>query len=64
MQTPLYPPLLKLRATSIGFGKVPLALDARGRYAVDRAAFAAATGPTRIFLLCNPGGGTVFTRGR
>ena len=66
MQTPLYPPLLRVPGNiGLRFDEVPLARDASGRYAVDRQAFAAAIqSDTRIFLLCNPHNpvGRVFTR--
>jgi cystathionine beta-lyase len=66
MQTPLYPPLLRVPGNiGLRFDEVPLARDARGRYAVDLGAFEAALRPdTRILLLCNPHNpvGRVFTR--
>jgi cystathionine beta-lyase len=66
MQTPLYPPLLRVPGNiGLRFDEVPLARDASGRYSVDHAAFEAAIRPdTRIFLLCNPHNpvGRVFTR--
>ncbi len=66
MQTPLYPPLLRVPGNiGLRFDEVPLARDASGRYSVDHGAFEAAIRPdTRIFLLCNPHNpvGRVFTR--
>jgi cysteine-S-conjugate beta-lyase len=66
MQTPLYPPLLRVPGNlGLRFDEVPLARDAAGRYTVDHAAFAAAIRPdTRILLLCNPHNpvGRVFSR--
>jgi cysteine-S-conjugate beta-lyase len=66
MQTPLYPPLLRVPGNiGLRFDEVPLARDARGRYAVDLAAVEAAIRPdTRVMLLCNPHNpvGRVFTR--
>jgi cystathionine beta-lyase len=66
MQTPLYPPLLRVPGNvGLRFDEVPLAENAAGRYAVDLEAFAAAVRPdTRIALLCNPHNpvGRVFTR--
>jgi cystathionine beta-lyase len=66
MQTPLYPPLLRVPGNiGLRFDEVPLARDTGGRYSVDLEAFAAAIQPdTRIFLLCNPHNpvGRVFTR--
>ena len=66
MQTPLYPPLLRVPGNiGLRFDEVPLARDARGRYSVDHGAFEAAIRlDTRIFLLCNPHNpvGRVFTR--
>jgi len=67
MQTPLYPPILRVPGNiGLRFDEVPLARDASGRYAVDRQAVAAAIqSDTRVFLLCNPHNpvGRVFTRG-
>jgi cystathionine beta-lyase len=66
MQTPLYPPLLRVPGNiGLRFDEVPLARDAGGRYSVDLEAFAATVRPdTRILLLCNPHNpvGRVFTR--
>jgi cystathionine beta-lyase len=66
MQTPLYPPLLRVPGNiGLRFDEVPLARDTGGRYSVDLEAFGAAIQPdTRIFLLCNPHNpvGRVFTR--
>jgi cystathionine beta-lyase len=66
MQTPLYPPLLRVPGNiGLRFDEVPLARDTGGRYSVDLEAFAAAIQPdTRIFLLCNPHNpvGRVFAR--
>jgi cystathionine beta-lyase len=66
MQTPLYPPLLRVPGNiGLRFDEVPLARDARGRYAVELATVEAAIRPdTRIMLLCNPHNpvGRVFTR--
>jgi cystathionine beta-lyase len=66
MQTPLYPPLLRVPGNiGLRFDEVPLARDAGGRYSVDLEAFAEAIRPdTRILLLCNPHNpvGRVFTR--
>jgi cystathionine beta-lyase len=66
MQTPLYPPLLRVPGNiGLRFDEFPLARDAAGRYAVDLAAFESAIRPdTRILLLCNPHNpvGRVFTR--
>jgi cystathionine beta-lyase len=66
MQTPLYPPLLRVPGNiGLRFDEVPLARSSTGRYSVDQAAFEAAVKPdTRIFLLCNPHNpvGRVFTR--
>jgi len=66
MQTPLYPPLLRVPGNlGLRFDEVPLARDAAGRYSVDGAAFEASIKPdTRVFLLCNPHNpvGRVFTR--
>src|SRR5262245_3343073 len=66
MQTPLYPPLLRVPGNvGLRFDEVPLGRDANGRYAVDHAAVEAAIRPdTRSFLRCNPHNpvGRVFTR--
>jgi cystathionine beta-lyase len=66
MQTPLYPPLLRVPGNvGLRFDEVPLARNAAGQYAVDLEAFAAAIrSDTRIALLCNPHNpvGRVFTR--
>ena len=66
MQTPLYPPLLRVPGNlGLRFDEVPLARGGAGRYSVDGAAFRAALKPdTRIFLLCNPHNpvGRVFGR--
>jgi cystathionine beta-lyase len=66
MQTPLYPPLLRVPGNiGLRFDEVPLARSPRGEYAVDLDAFRATLRPdTRILLLCNPHNpvGRVFTR--
>ncbi len=66
MQTPLYPPLLRVPGNlGLRFDEVPLARDGAGRYSVDQAALEATIKPdTRVLLLCNPHNpvGRVFTR--
>jgi cystathionine beta-lyase len=66
LQTPLYPPLLRVPGNiGLRFDEVPLARGPGGRYAVDHPAFEAAIRPdTRVFLSCNPHNpvGRVFTR--
>ncbi len=66
MQTPLYPPLLRVPGNlGLRFDEVPLARDGGGRYKVDHAALEATIKPdTRVLLLCNPHNpvGRVFTR--
>jgi cystathionine beta-lyase len=66
MQTPLYPPLLRVPGNlGLRFDEVPLAPDAGGRYGIDHAAIEAAIKPdTRVLLLCNPHNpvGRVFSR--
>jgi cystathionine beta-lyase len=66
MQTPLYPPLLRVPGNlGLRFDEVPLARDATGRYGLDHAALEATIKPdTRVLLLCNPHNpvGRVFTR--
>jgi cystathionine beta-lyase len=66
MQTPLYPPLLRVPGNiGLRFDEVPLAREPGGRYAVDHRAFEAAIKPdTRVFLSCNPHNpvGRVLTR--
>jgi len=67
MQTPLYPPLLRVPGNlGLRFDEVPLARDAAGRYGVDQDAVEATIRPdTRVLLLCNPHNpvGRVLTRG-
>ncbi len=66
LQTPLYPPILRLPGNlGLRLDEAPLARDADGRYAVDVDAFERAVHPdTRLFLLCNPHNpvGRAFTR--
>lgn len=66
MQTPLYPPILRVPAnTGVRMDEAPLARDAAGRYRLDPERIVAALRPdTRVFFLCNPHNpvGRVFTR--
>jgi cystathionine beta-lyase len=66
LQTPVYPPLLRVPANAgLVLDDAPLARSADGRYAVDLEAAATAIGPrTRMLLLCSPHNpvGRVFTR--
>jgi cystathionine beta-lyase len=66
MQTPLYPPLLRVPGNlGLRFDEVPLARDGQGRYSVDRPKLEATIKPdTKVLLLCNPHNpvGRVFTR--
>jgi cystathionine beta-lyase len=66
IQTPAYPPLLRVPGNvGLTADLVPLRRDMDGRYAVDFEAFAAAiTERTKVFLLCNPHNpvGRVFER--
>jgi len=66
LQTPVYPPLLRVPGNArLVLDEAPLARAADGRYAIDLDAVAAAIGPrTRMLLLCSPHNpvGRVFTR--
>jgi cystathionine beta-lyase len=66
LQTPVYPPILRVPGNlGLTLDEAPLARARDGRYAVDLDAVAAAIGPrTRAVLLCNPHNpvGRVFTR--
>ena len=66
LQTPVYPPLLRVPANArLTLDEAPLARGKDGSYAVDLDAVAAAIGPrTRMLLLCNPHNpvGRVFSR--
>ena len=66
LQTPLYPPMLRL-PSNVGLRADLMALpqELDGRYIVDRDSFEAAIRPhTKIFILCNPHNpvGRVFNR--
>jgi len=56
LQTPVYPPLLRVPGNAhLTLDEAPLARESGGAYAVDLDAVAAAIGPrTRMLLLCNP----------
>lgn len=66
LQTPLYPPILRVPGnTGLRLDEAPLGRDAGGRYGIDPERIAAALRPdTRLFFLCNPHNpvGRVFTR--
>ncbi len=66
LQTPLYPPMLRLPSNSgLRSDLMALTHEADGHYAVDMDAFADAIQPhTRAFVMCNPHNpvGRVFTR--
>ncbi|HET7875883.1 MAG TPA: PatB family C-S lyase [Methylomirabilota bacterium] len=56
LQTPLYPPILRVPGNvGLSSDEMLLSQEPDGRYTMDWEAFEAAIGPrTRVFLLCNP----------